>query len=209
MHRILIADDHALVLSGIELELQKRSDCNLVFKANSGKEAWQAIKTHRPSHAILDIRMGEMTGIDIAQKILDEKLPISVVLLTMYHDYEFIQRARQLGVSGYLLKDSVATELHLCLDAIFAGDTYLSRSLKQIEAEIINKQDESQVLSRMEKKVFRLIGEGKTNKEIADLLFLSPKTIDNHRYNMTKKLGLSGSNALLIAAVKNLEKPSR
>lgn len=202
---ILIADDHPLILSGLQQEINKRSDCRLIHMAKSGKEAWQALQANHPDIAILDIRMGKPNGLEIANRLSKANSPIDVILLTMYHDLAFIQEARNNGVKGYLLKDYILSELNVCLDAVIAGDNYLSSTLQILENQFDSQDNEFQTLTRMEKKVFRLIGEGKTNKEIGTLLFVSPKTVDNHRYNIIKKMNLQGSNALLIRAVKAIE----
>lgn len=199
--RILIADDHPLILSGLHHEIDKLEGYQLVKKAQTGSEAWQYIEQSPPHIAILDIRMGDPSGLKIAERIQAQSIPTKVILLTMHKKLSYIERARQLDVKGYLLKEHLIQELTACLHTVDEGEYYLSQALKVIEAENAAPQYD-EVLSRMEKKVFQLIGEEKSTKEIADMLFLSIKTIESHRSNISKKLGLAKNSSLVVEAVK-------
>ena len=197
-YKVVIADDHPLILMGLEQALSKLEYLTIKEKCDNGQLAYDAINKHKADIAILDIQMPELNGLQVAEQLLDEKNNTKIILLTMFHDLSFVEKARQLGVNGYLLKDSMLDEIEACLLSIIGGKDYLSQSMEAIEQSINSKLSTLDNLSRMEKKVFQLIGEQKSSKEIAELLFLSPKTIDNHRYNICKKLNISGgTNALL------------
>ena len=197
-HSAIIADDHPLILMGLEQALAKIKNIHIAAKCNSGKEALEAIERYKPFFAILDIQMPELTGLEIAQHIQEQKLETKVVLLTMMHNLSLLEEAKQYDVSGYLLKDSMLKEIENCLSEIIEGRDYLGKSTDIISSEVAAKYGELESLTRMEKKIFKLIGEEKSSKEIAKLLFISPKTVSNHRYNICKKLKVGGEpNALL------------
>lgn len=194
----IIADDHPLILMGLEQALSKLKYIEIKEKCKDGLEAYNAITNHNADIAILDIQMPELNGLEIAERLKHEKSATKIVLLTMFHDLSFLEKARQLDVNGYLLKDSMLDEIDTCLTSIINGKDYLSTSMEAIQSEIEKKLSSLDQLTRMEKKVFHLIGEKKSSKEIASMLFVSPKTIDNHRYNICKKLEITGgTNALL------------
>lgn len=201
--QLVIADDHPLILMGLEQALFNLKNIDIIAKCSDGQLAFDAIINHKPDIAILDIQMPELNGLEISERLKDAGNSTKIVLLTMFHELSFLEKAKQLNVKGYLLKDSMLDEIETCLETIISGGDYLSSSMETIHNEINNKLGCLENLSRMEKKVFQLIGEQKSSKEIAELLFLSPKTIDNHRYNICKKLGLGGgSNALLKFAIE-------
>ncbi|MEZ5006982.1 MAG: response regulator transcription factor [Chitinophagales bacterium] len=199
---ILIADDHPLIVSGLEKELVVHQNIQIIGQANDGIAAWQQIQSRKPNIAILDIQMPGMSGLEIAEEAYKNELPTSIILLTMFYELSFFEKAKQLNVKGYLLKDVVLDELMPCINAVVSGKTYLSKSLEKIQIENEAKLGPIKLLTRMEKKVFQLIGEGLTSKKIAELLFISPRTVENHRYNICKKLELEGDvNSLYRYAV--------
>lgn len=201
-YTVVIADDHPLTLMGLEQALGKISWLTVKAKGQNGQEAFEAISKWKPDFAILDIQMPEMNGLEIAERLSKEGTKTNIILLTMFRELSFFEKAKQLNVRGYLLKDSMLKEIENCLENILSGKDYLSKTMNTLYKEIEEKQGALKVLSRMEKNVFQLIGEQKTSKEIADLLYLSPRTIDNHRYNICKKLKIGGgSNALLKYAI--------
>lgn len=189
---IVIADDHPLILSGLEKELERIGNIEIVGKYSNGEEAWEGLKNRQPDLAILDIQMPGLSGLEIAQEVFGKTLPTKLILLTMFYELSFFEKAKQLDVRGYLLKDVVLEELEPCFIQVMKGETYLSKSLEKIQKEMELKAGPIKSLTRMEKKVFQLIGEGLTSKKIAELLFISPRTVENHRYNICKKLDLDG-----------------
>lgn len=195
---IILADDHPLILSGLKYELGKDSTYKIIGEAQDGVTALELIKYHQPNLCILDVQMPKKTGLEVAKEIQKLKLKTSVVLMTMMHDISFLEQAKYFGVNGYLLKDSVMDEVHKCLEDVSLGKEYFSHSIDILQHEVNEKLRPIQSLSRMEKKIFRLVGEGLTTNKISKLLFISPKTVENHRYNISKKLNLSEKNTTLI-----------
>lgn len=201
---VVISDDHPLILSGLRSEIDRLDDYLVVDQLTDGAAALASIKYHKPDIAILDIQMPGLTGLQIAETLSTSGITTRIILLTMHRELSFIQAARRLDVAGYLLKDYVTAEVSDCLDTVASGGYYLSRAIKSIDDETESDASTLEALSRMERKVFRLIGESKTTDEIAKLLFLSPKTVENHRYRISKKLKLEGTkNSLMKFALKH------
>jgi len=195
---IILADDHPLILSGLKHELGKDPSYKIVGEAQDGLIAMDLIIYHKPKLCILDVQMPKMTGLEVAKEMQNLQLGTSVILMTMMHDLSFLEQAKLYGVKGYLLKDSVMDEVHNCLEDVRLGKEYFSHSIETLQHEMDEKLRPLQSLSRMEKKIFRLVGEGMTTNKISKLLFISPKTVENHRYNISKKLNLSEKNTTLI-----------
>lgn len=196
--KVVIADDHPLILAGLANELEKIEWVMIVARETNGLDAIKSIDYHNPHLVILDVQMPGKTGLEIAQYIKENKIQTKVILLTMFHDLSFIEMARKVGVSGYLLKEYVGDEVRECIEAVASGGQYLSKSFEIISSEVQQQLDELSQLSRMERKIIRMISEGKTSEQIAELLFISPKTVENHRYNMAKKLNLESYNNSLV-----------
>ncbi|MBL0085107.1 MAG: response regulator transcription factor [Saprospiraceae bacterium] len=174
----------------------------VVAHAENGMKAYQEIIALRPDIAILDIEMPILSGLDVAKKVLGEKHQTRIILLTMHKTKSFFLDAKESGVQGYLLKDNAIEELLECIASVDKGNTFVSPQFKGF----LNNQDEAlseelqmvkTLLTPTEKVILKLISEGRTSAEIADLLFVSPNTVDNHRSNITKKLKLEGKNSLL------------
>ncbi|MBK8111604.1 MAG: response regulator transcription factor [Saprospiraceae bacterium] len=199
---IIVADDHPLFRSGVIDAVSKMPNIRVVAHAENGMKAYQEIIALRPDIAILDIEMPILSGLDVAKKVLGEKHQTRIILLTMHKTKSFFQDAMQSGVQGYLLKDNAIEELLECIVSVDKGNTFVSPQFKgflnnQHEALSEELQMVKTLLTPTEKVILKLISEGRTSAEIADLLFVSPNTVDNHRSNITKKLKLEGKNSLL------------
>lgn len=204
---IIIADDHPLILSGLRHELEKQDQFKVIDQASNGQNAWKLIQYHQPDLCIMDIQMPELSGLEVAQHIFENRIETSVILMTMYHDLGFLEKARKYDVKGYLLKDFVMDELHSCIRDVLQGSTYLSQTLETLQKEMEQEMKPLESLSRMEKKVFKLVGEGLSTKEISELLFISPKTAENHRYNISQKLQLKEKKTTLIEFSRSFFQP--
>ena len=196
--KVVIADDHPLILAGLANELEKIEGIIIVARETNGLDAIKAIDYHKPHLVILDVQMPGKTGLEIAKYIKENEIQAEVILLTMFHDLSFIEMARKVGVSGYLLKEYIVEEVRECIEVVVSGGRYLSKSFEIISSEVQQQFSELSQLSRMERKIIRMISEGKTSEQIAELLFISPKTVENHRYNMAKKLNLESYNNSLV-----------
>ncbi|MDR3681030.1 MAG: response regulator transcription factor [Flavipsychrobacter sp.] len=204
--RIVIADDHPVVLMGISGFLMAKKH-TVVATSGNGIEAWNSIILHKPDVALLDHNMPGMSGIEIAMKVHAARLRTKVVLLTMYKEKALLDKAIAVGVNGYLLKDFALGEIDQCLQSIVNGTNYYSKELtKHILVGKADGNSEMEKLTVTEQKVMNIIAEQKTSNEIADMLFISVKTVEKHRSNIIKKLGLPQTpNSIALWAAKNIK----
>ncbi len=201
---IIIADDHPLVLKGLHDYLIEQ-DFNVLASAKNGKEALALIKAHTPDIAILDIKMPFLTGLEIAEKCKDGGLPTKIVLITFEKDEITYNKAKALGVYGYVLKEFALEEIENCISSIIKDKAYFSPELiAYIE---VNKTPELLAsLTEAERKILKLIGGNKTATEIAKELFISARTVEKHKSHIRTKLALDSKSAsLYIFAKENLE----
>lgn len=208
--KIFVADDHPLILKGIIDALNGTEKYNVTGSSVNGKEAYLLIDEQQPELAILDINMNDMNGLEIARMLKSNKSDIKIVILTMYNDENYFNEAIDIGVDGYLLKDCYENELLKCLDTVIAGEFYLSPGVSKLlisrrkqKSNLESLYPELKNLTAMEKKVLAKISENKTSKEIADELFISVRTVQNHRTNICGKLKLKGYNKLFQFAILN------
>lgn len=204
--KIIVADDHPIVLSGLCLNLEQMGHVILASCVN-GIEAWNQITIHTPEIALLDHNMPGMTGIEIAEKIQREELPVKVILLTMHNERSLLQKAGEVGINGFLLKDSALLEIENCIRAVTRNKTYYSdRLIQKLHDKGNAGTDELSLLSPSEQKILRYISEQKTTPEIAGMLFISEKTVEKHRKNIIIKLNLPHTkNSLLMWAMKHVK----
>jgi len=201
---IIIADDHPLVLKGLKDFLIEK-EFNVLASTKNGKEALTLIKAHRPDIAILDIKMPFFTGLEIAEKCKEAKLATKIVLITFEKDEITYNKAKALGVYGYILKEFALEELENCISSIIKDKAYFSPELiAYIEVHKIPKELES--LTEAERKILKLIGANKTATEIADELFISVRTVEKHKSHIRIKLVLDSKSAsLYLFAKENIE----
>jgi DNA-binding NarL/FixJ family response regulator len=205
--RVYNADDHPILRKGITDLIQEAAELEWVGSAKDGKKALEEIRSLLPDVAVLDIEMPYHTGLDVAETLLKEGLDTHFVVLTLYKEEELLNKALKVGVKGYLLKESSERDILACIHAVAEGRSYVDPSLTQYLA--LQKRDKGDVfanLSDHEIDILRLISRQKTSAEIADMLFISPKTVANHRSNISKKLNLGGvQNGLLKWAIEHKE----
>jgi DNA-binding NarL/FixJ family response regulator len=204
MCKIIIADDHPVVLFGTKIFLEKKG-FDVVMACENGLEAYNQIITKKPEIAVLDMSMPGLNGLEILEKLTQQKCSTKVILLTMHNDASIFNRAKALNAQGYLLKDFAMEELDKCIHEILKGHTYFSSHLTQ-KLTIHSSEEEDpnfKQLTFAEKKILELVADQKSTKEIAALLFISEKTVETHRGHIIKKLNIPpGKNALLIWAMK-------
>jgi DNA-binding NarL/FixJ family response regulator len=202
---VIIADDHPFTLHGTK-SFVTEVGYTVVGLCTTGKKALEEIRSKRPDIAILDISMPEMDGISVLERVFNLGIPTKIILLTMHKELSLYRKASEYNAFGYLLKEHAVSELKNCLKAVADGTRYLSESLR---AELIpdtnqNYESEIQKLSFAERKVIDLVAQNKTSKEIGELLFISDKTVENHRSSIIRKLNLpKEKNALLTWAIQN------
>lgn len=201
---ILIADDHPIFRRGLCEIIAGDASLRLVGEAGDGEQAWRLIQQLRPSVAVLDIHMPRQTGLQIGRLVLQRRLKLELIVLTMDTEEALLNKALNLGIKGYLLKESAATDLLQAIHRVASGDCYITPALS---AALVRRQNARQdlreqkpgldKLSPTEREVLKLIAEDRTSKEIAELLGCSHRTVESHRQRISQKLELSGSHSLL------------
>lgn len=203
--KIILADDHPLLIQGLTQVLSKRDNFQIVGQAVDGESALSLIRNLKPDIAILDVQMPKPDGFEIARIVTGEKLSTKIIFLTMFKEEAFIKKVIELGVKGYILKESAVTDIVKCIDAVAEDKFFLSPQVSDVllNQSVKTKKQSDSKLTPAETNILSLIGKGKSSKEIADELFISIKTVENHRTNICKKLGITGNSALLKYALKN------
>jgi len=205
MCTIIIADDHPFTLMGTQ-EFVKSLGYQVIDLCSNGIAACNSILTRKPDVALLDMNMPGMNGIEILEKMGKHKCNTHIVLLTMHNETSIFNRARELGVKGYVLKEFATKELEKCLVEVCNNHTWFSPQLNGLLVvdEQKNGTNELDKLTFSEKKILELVAQQHTTKTIAQMLFITEKTVENHRSSIMKKLGVPPEkNALLIWAIKN------
>jgi DNA-binding NarL/FixJ family response regulator len=201
---IIIADDHPLILKGLNDFLIEKQ-FNVLACAVNGREAYQLIKDLEPDIAILDIRMPFLSGLEIAKLCNDQNLSTKIILITFEKDETTYKTARSLHIYGYVLKEFALVELENCIDSVMNGKHYFSPELIQY-LEIDEAPEELELLTPAEIRVLKWIAQNKTAKEIGKLLFVSDRTIEKHKSHIIKKLDLEPkSGSLALYAKENQE----
>jgi len=212
--KILIADDHRVVIEGIKSALREYPEFDIVGEAVDGLQAVEKAKSLHPDIVIMDISMPNLNGIEATRQINQLSPETRIVIYTMYSDKELVIDLFKAGISAYVLKDDPLSDLILALKAVQGGGTYFStmaptilvRHMEELEEER-TEGDSFDALSQREKEVFLLLAEGKSIKKIAGELFISPKTVESHKYNIMEKLqATSAVDLTKIAIRKNLMK---
>lgn len=202
---VILADDHALVRSGIRSLVEKLPDMEVVGEASDGREALELIKTRKPKIAILDISMPGLNGLEAAARIATEFPQTKVLILSMHANKQYVARALRNGIAGYLLKDAAGGELELALRTILAGQTYLSSSLSRTALELFLRQSEQSAqieLTSRQREILQLLAEGRNSKEIAAILELSSKTVEAHRSQIMERLEIRDIAGLVRYAIQ-------
>lgn len=204
--KIIIADDHALLRRGLRGVIESEPELQVVAEADNGETALALISEHEPDVAVLDLDMPGKDGFDVTRAIQEKNLAVDVIILTMHNSESLFNTALDLGVKGFVLKDSAMPEIIDCIRAVADGRNYIS---PQLSTHLINRsnraaaQDKSGLdkLTSAERNILKSIAAEKTSRQIADELFISIRTVDRHRANICSKLNLHGTNALLKFAV--------
>ncbi|ALM50266.1 chemotaxis protein CheY [Flavobacterium psychrophilum] len=194
MINIVIAEDHQSLIDGIKIFLEYEDDIKVVGEANDGERLLEIVRLKQPDVVLTDIRMPKMDGIT-ATRHLKKKFPnTKVIAFSMFEQDEAITQMQDAGASGYIMKNSSLKIVLAAIRSVMNGETFFDSSLKNTSAK---KSDNDVPLSKRELEIVKLIGEGKTSQEIAEILFIGKTTVDTHRKNILKKLSLQGKSELL------------
>jgi two-component system response regulator NreC len=207
--RVLLADDHQLMRSGVRLMLEREPDIAVVGEAGDGREAVALAKTLKPEVVVMDIGMPNLNGIEAALQMTQHNPELAVVMLSMHSDESYVLRALKAGARGYLLKDSAEADLIKAVHVVAGGKSFFSPAVSKVllddyvrKLKRSGAEDAYDLLTPREREILQLIAEGKSNKDVANLLNLSVYTVESHRSNLMEKLNLKGVPELILYAVR-------
>jgi DNA-binding NarL/FixJ family response regulator len=204
---VIIADDHPIFRGGLRQVIDNEQNFQVVAEASDGETALVLIEERKPDIVIFDVNMPKMTGFLAAKELRRVKHDCEIIFLTMHGEEAMFNKAMDLGAKGYVLKDSASVDIVNCLQAVANGQNFTSPAITTYLFKRVNgnskKSNSVEDLTPTERIVLRLIAESKTSREIADDLSISYRTVENHRYNICQKLGVSGSNALVKFALNH------
>jgi two-component system, NarL family, response regulator NreC len=208
-YKVLIADDHGVVRKGLRLLLEQYPELVVVGEAANGREAVTMAAALSPQVVVLDVAMPILNGIEAAEQILKVNSQVGVILLTMHADESYVLRALHAGVKGYLLKESAEEDLLSAIKSVANGKPFFSKAINEVLLEdymrLLKQQglsDTFDLLTAREKEVLQLLAEGRTNKEVATLLDVSPYTVESHRTNLMQKLNVHNTAEIVLYAVR-------
>ena len=205
--KILIVDDHSMIREGLKQLLELDGDIQVIGEAGNGEECLNLLDTLHPDVILLDINMPVMNGLKMLEVLRNsEKKEQKILILTIHNEVEYLMRAVEIGVEGYVLKDAESSVLKKAIMTIASGDEYIDASMIPVMKEKLlqtKEKSEEEVLTRREIEVLKLVAEGLFNKEIAFKLSISEKTVKNHVSNIFKKIGVFDRTQAAVYAIKN------
>jgi len=207
--RILLADDHTVMRSGLRLLLERQPNLKVVAEADDGREAVAMATAEKPDVVVMDIAMPHLNGVEAARQIVNQRPETAVAILSMHSDESYVIRSLKAGARAYLLKDSAEADLLEAIRAICEGKSFFSPAVRRIlkedymhQLEEMGAEDSYELLTTREREVLQLVAEGKSNKEVANLLNLSLYTVETHRTHILQKLNLHSVPELILYAVR-------
>jgi two-component system, NarL family, response regulator NreC len=207
--RILLADDHTVVRDGLRALLEKQPDMTVVGEAADGRDSVRLAEEQSPDVVVMDIAMPNMNGIEATRRILAANPRTNVVMLSMHQDESYVLRSLKAGAKGYLLKDSLRSDVIEAIRTVSQGRSFMTRKVSRILQEDYIRQmerrgleDSYDLLTDREREILQLVAEGKTNKDVATLLNISLTTVETHRTHILQKLGLHSVPELILYAVR-------
>jgi DNA-binding NarL/FixJ family response regulator len=209
MIRIILADDHTIMRSGLRAVLERYPDMKVVGEASDGRTAVQNVDELRPDVVIMDVAMPTLNGIEAARQISSKHQDVAIVVLSMHSDESYVLRALKAGARAYLLKDSAEGDLIAAIRAVSEGKAFFSPAISRMLVDDYMRQlqqrgveDSYELLTTREREILQLLAEGRSNKDIARLLDLSLYTVETHRSNIMQKLNLHGMPELMLYAIR-------
>jgi two-component system, NarL family, response regulator NreC len=207
--RILLADDHTIVRKGLRLLLESHHGFQVVAEAANGREAVALAEQHQPDVVVMDVAMPGLNGIEAARQICVKETPSAIVFLSMHSDEGYVLKALKSGARGYLLKDSAEQDLISAVKTVSEGKAFFSPAISKMLVEDYVRQmherkieDSYDLLTTREREVLQLLAEGRSNKEVANVLDLSLHTVETHRGNIMQKLNLHSGAEIILYAIR-------
>jgi DNA-binding NarL/FixJ family response regulator len=207
---ILIVDDHPLLRRGVCDVIRQSPQFRILGEASDGEEAMRLIVSLKPQIVIVDIDMPRLNGLEMIRSLRQLSFPVKALILTMYKEEDMFNAAMDLGAKGYIVKDNAANDILAGLEKVARGESFVSPSMWEVGRrrsdrvqELLLSKPQLETLTPSERRILKLIGEDYTSKEIANVLNLSVRTVDNHRQNICRKLNLHGTHSLLKFAFDN------
>lgn len=205
--KIMIADDHSMIREGLKSLLELEGDIQVVAEAEDGVDCLEKLKICTPDVLLLDINMPRKNGLEVLQTLKSSKSKVKVLVLTVHNEVEYLMKAVDIGVDGYILKDSESTELKKAIFSIVEGENYIQPSLiPSLNSKMIEKnRDEGKIesLTKRELEVLKLLAVGMYNKEVAEKLNISERTVKNHVSNIFKKIEVTDRTQAAVFAIRN------
>jgi len=206
-YRVVLADDHALFRGGVRRILEEIPGVAVVGEAGDGLALLEILKNITPDLVVLDISMPHLRGLEAIREIKKLVPDTAILMLTMHKETDYLSEALRAGASGYLLKQEADPELINAVKTIQSGKTYLSPNLSDLVPDLLRRRHEpggvlKEILTHREREVLKLLADGKTSKEIADLLYISLRTVQNHRANIMRKLNFKRTTDLVKYALQ-------
>lgn len=204
---VMIADDHSMVREGLKQLLELDGDILITGEASDGVECLKLLEESLPQVLLLDINMPNMNGLEVLEKIKEKKIDTKVIILTVHNEVEYLLKAVEIGIDGYMLKDSDSNELKKAILSVIQGESYIQPSLipilnsKMIERDV--EKEKLNLLTKREVDVLKLMAVGSYNKEIGEKLNISERTVKNHISSIFKKIEVSDRTQAAIFAIKN------
>ena len=205
--KVMIADDHVLIREGIKQILEFDGKVEVVAEASDGVRCLEMLKLIAPDLLLLDINMPNKDGLQVLEEIKKNRLDIRVLILTIHNEVEYLLKAVDIGVNGYILKDAESAELKKAIDSVMAGENYIQPSLiPSLNSRLINRDTDKEKLESLTKREIEVLIEvasGRFNKEIAMILNISERTVKNHMSNIMKKIDVNDRTQAAVFAIKN------
>lgn len=205
--KIIIADDHSMVREGLKQLLELDGDIRVIGEAGDGEDCLKILQKNIPQILLLDIDMPNMNGLEVLKRIKKDKMDLKVIILTVHNEIEYLLKAVEIGIDGYILKDSDSAELREAIFTVLSGESYIQPSmLPMLESKIIqrnNDQAKIDLLTRRELEVLKLLSIGLYNKEIGEKLEISERTVKNHISSIFRKINVTDRTQAAVFSIKN------
>jgi len=201
--KVMLVDDHVIVRDGLNMVIGTQGDMRVVAGVGDGAAAVEAAESLRPDVVVMDISMPVLNGIEAARRMLATNPDLRIIILTMHESPEYVTQAFKAGVMGFVLKKSAGIEIIKAIREVVRGHKFFGRGVETlIEAYLSCDEDPYETLSQREKQILKLVAEGKTSKEIAELLFISPKSVETYRSRLMRKLGVDNVAGVVKYALR-------